>query len=209
MKPKSNVWKYGIVFACVLVVVVLSFGCLQKVTEKENETTSGAIPITGWYFSVDGSNYFIIDQPKEMTGQIFKLSTNTTPSVQSLVIGTPKISLNEAKINAHTYLNSKNVITYFKSFGIATSLSLGEPLLLHFANGNCSWRFPILTDSEQVGIMGISGEDGSFQHMRYTKVLVQIDKTQAQQVLQNTLNKPITSEGKYATFAINSTGGRI
>ena len=43
MKPKSNVWKYGVVLAFVLVaVVVLSLGCLQK----ESEETMPPTPVT-------------------------------------------------------------------------------------------------------------------------------------------------------------------
>ena len=42
MKPKSKIWTYGVVLACVLVVVVLSLGCLQK----ESEETMPPTPVT-------------------------------------------------------------------------------------------------------------------------------------------------------------------
>jgi len=34
MKPKSNVWMYGVVLACVIMMVILSLGCLQKESEE-------------------------------------------------------------------------------------------------------------------------------------------------------------------------------
>lgn len=37
MKPKSKVWMYGIILACVLAVVVLSWGCLQESSIKNKE----------------------------------------------------------------------------------------------------------------------------------------------------------------------------
>ena len=45
MKPKSNVWKYGVVLACTIaVIIVLSSGCLQK----ESEETAPPTPITDY-----------------------------------------------------------------------------------------------------------------------------------------------------------------
>jgi len=43
MKPKSKVWMYGVVLACVIVIVaILSLGCLQK----ESEVTMPPTPVT-------------------------------------------------------------------------------------------------------------------------------------------------------------------
>jgi len=58
MKSKSNVWMYGVVLACVLVVVVI-FGlvCLQEIPFGEVQKKQVLLPtLTGWMFLVNSSN---------------------------------------------------------------------------------------------------------------------------------------------------------